>query len=334
MLLSMNVFDHQTTRPKLLHFPSSCHGRRIQHKPPVLVSFPAKTEFNPKFLHPSRKSVLVSCPATMEFNPKFLHSASKSVLVSPATKKFRPVLFASPRDNEEFSSDNEEEEHGGALILSDNGEYAVREAELDEEFWASASLKTEGLYKYRSQIRTILEIIILILCMVNRSFSSYEKEKYAKVEYSVIIKRYMIRHIEPFMCIIAVRKEGENLLQNVIGTLDLRVNYLLEGETYPEELVKRANLYSTFKERGSEKCGIITNVTVAESARQQGVGSSMLKFAIEAAKEEGGVKQVFLQVRRDNEPALALYRKMGFEILAEATPRLEEQNLYLCSINL
>ncbi|XP_026413427.1 uncharacterized protein LOC113309235 [Papaver somniferum] len=298
MLLSMNVFDHQTTRPKLLHFPSSCHGRRIQHKPPVLVSFPAKTEFNPKFLHPSRKSVLVSCPATM---------------------KFRPVLFASPRDNEEFSSDNEEEEHGGALILSDNGEYAVREAELDEEFWASASLKTEGLYKYRSQIR---------------SFSSYEKEKYAKVEYSVIIKRYMIRHIEPFMCIIAVRKEGENLLQNVIGTLDLRVNYLLEGETYPEELVKRANLYSTFKERGSEKCGIITNVTVAESARQQGVGSSMLKFAIEAAKEEGGVKQVFLQVRRDNEPALALYRKMGFEILAEATPRLEEQNLYLCSINL
>ncbi|XP_026416608.1 uncharacterized protein LOC113312055 [Papaver somniferum] len=250
----MNVFDHQTTRPKLLHFPSSLHGRRIQHKPPVLVSFPAKTEFNPKFLHPSRKSVLVSCPATM---------------------KFRPVLFASPRDNEEFSSGSEEEEepiiqeHGGAFILSDSGEYAVKEAELDEEFWASASLKTEGLYKYRSQIR---------------SFSSYEKEKYAKVEYSVIIKRYMIRYIEPFMCIIAVRKEGENLLQNVIGTLDLRVNYLLE------ELVKRPKLYSTFKERGSEKCGIITNVTVAESARQQGVGSSMLKFAIEAAKEEGGVK--------------------------------------------
>ncbi|KAI3844324.1 hypothetical protein MKX03_005382 [Papaver bracteatum] len=285
MLLSMN---HQTTRPKFLHFPSSCHGRRIPHKPPLLVSFPAKTEFN----------------------PKLLHSSSKSVLVSPATKKSRPVLFALPRDNEEFSSDNE--------ILSDNGEYVVRKAQLDEEFWASAMLKAQGLYEYRSQIRSV---------------GSYEKEKYAKVEYSVIIKRYMIRYIEPFMCIIAVRKEGENLLQNVIGTLDLHVNYLLEGETYPEELVNRANLYSTFKERGSEKCGIITNVTVAESARQQGVGSSMLKFAIEAAKEEG-VNKVFLQVRRDNEPALALYRKMGFEILAEATPRLEEQNLYLCSINL
>ncbi|RZC76716.1 hypothetical protein C5167_000887 [Papaver somniferum] len=270
-------------------------------------------EFNPKFLHCSTKSVLVS-PATMEFNPKFLHSASKSVLVSPATKKFRPVLFVSPRDNEEFSSDNEEEEepiiqeHCGALVLSDNGEYVVREAELDEEFWASASLKA-GLYEYRSQ---------------NQFVNSYKKDQNAELDYNVIMKRHLIR----YMCIIAVRKEGGNL-QSVIGTLDLRVKYLLQGETYPEELVKRGNLNSSFKRRGSKKCGIITNVTVAESAHRQGVGSSMLKFAIEAAKEEGGVKQVFLQVRRDNEPALALYRKMGFEIFAEATPQLAEQNLYL-----
>ncbi|KAI3898928.1 hypothetical protein MKW92_034157 [Papaver armeniacum] len=59
----------------------------------------------------------------------------------------------------------------------------------------------------------------------------------------------------------------------------------------------------------------------------------MLKFAIETAKEDG-IKQVYLHVRRDNIPALVLYRKMGFEILAEATPHLEEQNLYVCSINL
>ncbi|KAI3940792.1 hypothetical protein MKW98_030111 [Papaver atlanticum] len=38
------------------------------------------------------------------------------------------------------------------------------------------------------------------------------------------------------MCVIAVRKEGENVvidvLKNVIGTLDFRVKYLLLGETY------------------------------------------------------------------------------------------------------
>ncbi|RZC82369.1 hypothetical protein C5167_045156 [Papaver somniferum] len=327
MLLSMN---HQTTRPNFLHFHSSCHGRRIPHKPPLLVSFPAKTEFNPKFLHCSTKSVFVS-PATMEFNPKFLHSASKSVLVSPATMKFRPMLFALPRDNEEFSSDNEEEEPiiqeefvrirvcGASTILSHNGEYVVREAELEEEFKASAELKAEGLYEYRS---------------LNDAVRSYEKEQNADLEFNVMMGRYARSYLEPFMCVIAVRKEGENMLQSVIGTLDLRVKYLLEGETYPEELVKLGNLYSNFKKGGSEKCGIITNVTVAESARQQGVGSSMLKFAIEAAKEKGGVKKIFLQVVRDNEPALALYRKIGFEILAEVTPQLEEQNLYLCSLNL
>ncbi|KAI3930938.1 hypothetical protein MKW92_016011, partial [Papaver armeniacum] len=50
--------------------------------------------------------------------------------------------------------------------------------------------------------------------------------------------RCTIRYLEPFMCIIAVRKEGENalnsMLKNVIGTLDFRFKYLLQGDTYPE----------------------------------------------------------------------------------------------------
>ncbi|KAI3966042.1 hypothetical protein MKW92_016237 [Papaver armeniacum] len=129
------------------------------------------------------------------------------------------------------------------------------------------------------------------------------------------------------MCIIVARKEGDNvlfsMLKNVIGTLDFRGKYLSQGETYPEPV----SSFSAFKERGSQKYDIISSVT----ARQQGVRSSMLKF--ESAKEDG-IKQVFLHVRRDNKPALAVYRKMGFEILSKATPHLEEQNLYVCSINL
>ncbi|KAI3909712.1 hypothetical protein MKW98_014129 [Papaver atlanticum] len=304
MLQSMNVF-HQTTRPKLLYSPSFCHGRRIPHKPPFLVSFPATTEFNPKFLH-------------------FLqHSASKSFLVSPATKKFSSVLSALPRENEEFSSDNEEkpriqehEEHR-ASISSDNGEYVVREAKDRVEFWASAWLKA-GLYEDRSHARY---------------FGSYKRQR-AQQELDTIEWRFSTRYLEPFMCIIAVRNEGKNvhMFKNVIGTLDFRVKYL--WETYPDqELWKTVNPSSTFRKRRSEKYGTISNVAVAECARQQGVGSSMLKFAIETAKE-AGIKQVFVLVHRDNKPALALYRKMGFEILAEETPHLEEHNLYLCSINL
>ncbi|KAI3983041.1 hypothetical protein MKX01_035322 [Papaver californicum] len=261
MLQSMNVF-HQTTRPKLLYSSSSCHGRRIQHKPPVLVSFPAKL-------------------------------------------KLGSVLFALPRDNEEFSSDNEEfssdneeflsdneeqenhkhEEHRGALISSDNGEYVVREATLYVEFWASAWLKAEGFYEDQSQDR----------------FASSLKKKQAEQEFNVIKRRCKERTIQPYI--------------------------------------------------KSQRYVIISNVTVAQSARRMGIGSSMLKFAIESAKENAArrktnatnnlvfdvsrIKQVFLHVRRDNKPALALYEKMGFEILAKATtPHMEEHNLYLCSLNL
>ncbi|KAI3901992.1 hypothetical protein MKX01_040395 [Papaver californicum] len=281
--------------PKFLHF-LSFHGR-IRHKTPVLVSS-ATMEFNhPKFLHSSRISVLVSPPATMEFNPtKFLHFlqhfASKSVLVSPATVKFSPLLFALPRDNEEEPII---QEHGGASISSDNGEYLVREAELDEEFWASAWLKIEGLYGDQS----------------DDGYDGSNTEQYAEMEFN-IIHRWTMRYLEKFMCVIVVGKEGEDVLKNVIGSPDFCVKHLVHGETYPEELVKPANLFSAFKKSRSQRYGIISNVTIAAIARQQGVGSSMLKFAIETAKEDG-IKQIFLQVRRDNKPALALYRKMGFE---------------------
>ncbi|KAI3865637.1 hypothetical protein MKW92_003069 [Papaver armeniacum] len=301
MLQSMN----QTTRPKLLYTSSSSfHGRRrISHKPPVLVSFPAKI----LVLH-SLLLFLISG----EFNIKFLHCSRKSFLVSsPATMKFSSVLFALPRDDEE-------EHSTGASISSDNEEYVVREAKFDEEFWASALLKAEGFYEERPSDRYV------------GSF----KKKHAEQEYNLIKRRCKERTIQPYMCIIAVRKEGENALKNVIGTLDYRVKYLLRGETYPEEVVK-VKMFTTFKKRESQRYVILSNLTVAQSARRIGVGSSMLKFAIESAKQNG-IKQVFLHVRRDNKPALALYEKLGFKILEKATstPHLEEHNLYLCSINL
>ncbi|XP_026379705.1 uncharacterized protein LOC113274549 [Papaver somniferum] len=114
-------------------------------------------------------------------------------------------------------------------------------------------------------------------------------------EFNVIMRRCTMRYLEPFMYVIVVRKEGENalngMLKNVIGTLDFRFKYMLQGETYPEPAV---NLFSTFKRRGPQKHGIISNIIVAKSARQQ------------------GIKQVYLHVCRDNKPALALYKKMGF----------------------
>ncbi|MCL7051143.1 hypothetical protein MKW94_012856 [Papaver nudicaule] len=348
MLMSMNVF-HQTTTPKLLNFPSvSCHERRRSSSSHFLVSSPATTmEFNSKFLN------IHSCLGIQ-------HSSYEPVLGSPATMKFSSAVFALPRDDEEFSSDNEEflsydiifrkiistlfalprddeefsshnEEFLSYNELSDNDdlsddedepmsqklEFVVREATI-KELWASARLKAEGLYEYQP----------------NNSYVRSCKKKHADQEFYVMCGQWT-QALEPVTFIVAVRKEGENLLngklKKVVGTLDFCIKYLLEGETYPQELVK-PEMFTAFKERGSQQCVIISKVTVSKSARRQGVGTSMLKFVIEYAKENS-VPKIFLQVRRDNKPALALCGKMGFTILAEATaePFLEANNLYLCS---
>ncbi|RZC78033.1 hypothetical protein C5167_002215, partial [Papaver somniferum] len=280
-----------------MYFPSSsCHRRRIQaHNPHVLVSCPATLGFNPKSMHHlpclavkhSSFGHVLATPATRGFNPKSMHhlpcpavkhSSFGHVLATPATRKINAVPSALPR-HIEFSSDNEEEpmNQEQSNKVSDGEvkkmEFVVREATV-EEFEASACLKAGGLYHYDEGDRYV----------------DIYKLKNFEQEYDSLWTGYMMRALEPFMCIIAVRNEGEHVpndaLKNVIGTLDFRVKYLLQGETYPEELVKPMNLFSS-KKRGSEKYDIISNVTVAGSACQQGVGSSMLKFAIETAKEDG-----------------------------------------------
>lgn len=60
--------------------------------------------------------------------------------------------------------------------------------------------------------------------------------------------------------------------------------------------------------------GSITNVAVMPEYRKQGIGEALVSYAQKAGKE-AGVNTIFLEVRVSNEPAIALYRKMGFETL-------------------
>jgi ribosomal-protein-alanine N-acetyltransferase len=52
-------------------------------------------------------------------------------------------------------------------------------------------------------------------------------------------------------------------------------------------------------------------VAVSPSARRRGGGSALVEAALEAARS-AGLAEVHLEVRRDNEAALALYRRHGF----------------------
>ena len=56
----------------------------------------------------------------------------------------------------------------------------------------------------------------------------------------------------------------------------------------------------------------LLNIAVAPGRRRTGVGAGLLEVA-EAGAREGGAARIFLEVRRDNTAALALYLGAGWE---------------------
>ncbi|MFB6284604.1 MAG: GNAT family N-acetyltransferase [Halobacteria archaeon] len=59
--------------------------------------------------------------------------------------------------------------------------------------------------------------------------------------------------------------------------------------------------------------GRVVSLAVRERFRRSGVGSGLMEQAL-ANLDEMGVETVELEVRRSNEPAISLYRDIGFEI--------------------
>ena len=59
--------------------------------------------------------------------------------------------------------------------------------------------------------------------------------------------------------------------------------------------------------------GSIVAVYVKASVRGKGVANFILEALLEYARNWGGLEQVYLMVVSDNEPAIKLYRRFGFE---------------------
>lgn len=58
----------------------------------------------------------------------------------------------------------------------------------------------------------------------------------------------------------------------------------------------------------------ICKIAIAEPLRRRGLGTILMKEALKIIQKEG-VEQVNLEVRVDNEAAIRLYKKFGFEIV-------------------
>ena len=69
--------------------------------------------------------------------------------------------------------------------------------------------------------------------------------------------------------------------------------------------------------------GLIYHLAVKESAREQGVGSTLLEYAIEALKTEE-IAKVYITIFKNNETGHAFWEKRGFTIPDETLYRARE----------
>lgn len=126
-----------------------------------------------------------------------------------------------------------------------------------------------------------------------------------------------------------VKKEETNtkrtVIKSMVGTLDLSIRYLLQGETFPavknetfcseqnhdcnwdlQSIFLNPNIYFLLQERvnvplfchtsrtGPNRYGYISNLCVAKSARRQGVATNMMYFALQSAKNTGTVSNMII----------------------------------------
>ncbi|XP_015572911.1 uncharacterized protein LOC107261016 [Ricinus communis] len=195
------------------------------------------------------------------------------------------------------------------------GQFVAREAIIDEEFWTAAWLRAESHWEDQ----------------IHDRFVDNHKRKFAEQEFHAIKRRRILQHGPKCRCIVTVKKEDKNVkrtvLKSVVGTLDLSIRCLLQGETFPGERVK-VPIFRSFHKRGPDAYGYVANLCVAKSARRQGIASNMLHFAVESAKSDG-IEDVYVHVHRNNIPAQELYQKIGFEIVEAASSQLIEEKTYL-----
>ncbi|KAL3830036.1 hypothetical protein ACJIZ3_018838 [Penstemon smallii] len=200
------------------------------------------------------------------------------------------------------------------------GRFVAREARLDEEYLLAAWLRAESHWEDSE----------------NGRYVDNYKRKFAEQEFNSLKKRCKTQIGEKCTCIVTVKNEDKSMentiLKSIIGTLDLSIRYLSQGETFPGEQIK-GPLFCLVDGKSSSRYGYIANLCVAKLSRRQGIASNMLQFAINYAKEYGA-EQVFVNVDRHNKSAQIMYQKLGFEVVDEAISQLSADHTYLLCFKL
>ncbi|XP_074561577.1 GCN5-related N-acetyltransferase 6, chloroplastic-like isoform X1 [Curcuma longa] len=253
-------------------------------------------------------------------SPKFpqLEMSSNQSNLAPKILKIDASYDGS---NFRFDRPQPSDEEGNWKHTRAFGRFIAREALLNEELWAAAWLRAECHWENCSDVR----------------YPGIYKRQFANKEFDAIKKRCSAQQAEKCICIVAqVKKDDKNskrtALSSIIGTLDLSIRQLLVGETFPLERIKQP-AYCSIYQADQPKYAYISDLCVSKHYRRKGIAKNMLLLANEAATTYG-IKQVFVQVHRDNTGAQKLYDQIGFQIVPEADRRLVAENRHLLSLQI
>lgn len=111
------------------------------------------------------------------------------------------------------------------------------------------------------------------------------------------------------------RPYNENLIEQLFEeyTQDPNITKLMKVMRYKDTTIG----FITYYLRELEKQGSVEVMGIAKDHRRKYNGETLLNYAIDEMKNMGAT-HVLIHVKQDSEPALALYKKRGFEIIAPA----------------
>ncbi|KAL1566853.1 N-terminal methionine N(alpha)-acetyltransferase NatE [Salvia divinorum] len=156
----------------------------------------------------------------------------------------------------------------GQQCLRQINKSSPREAQHDDEYWIdgrSVESQWEG--------------------QQNERYAESNRRKFAQQEFNAMTRRYNANLEKNCICIIVMvnNENGGVKSESVAGTLDLSIQHLSHGETFPREWLMHP-LLRLLDTKPSTCYGYIANLCIAKYARRQGVASSMLEYAISVAK--------------------------------------------------
>ena len=75
-------------------------------------------------------------------------------------------------------------------------------------------------------------------------------------------------------------------------------------------------IFSKIEPLRLRKAGHIVSVAVLPEYRNRGIGFELMRRTIDSLRDVYGCDEAYLEVRVSNEPAINLYRKLGFAIVS------------------